>query len=151
MNVGRKISDPSNPAHYFGADQFDEAFADFTPLLGVSPNDYIRTHNKHQRVVARIDMLPGEAGRIIPLPDEYPYKVLNIAAPIPVPVLTAEQLADPFPWILMNHLTYLFDHDQDKVHHVLRWLAHLVFKPATRINHGLMISGSQGTGKSSSA
>jgi hypothetical protein len=143
-----KISDPSNMAHYHSEGQFDEAFADFVPLLGVLPSAYIRTHNRHQRVVARIDMLPGEAGRIIPLPDEYPLKVLNLASQIPVPVLTTEQLDDPFPRIFMNHLTYLFDHDQDKVHHVLRWLAHLVFKPETRINHGLMISGSQGTGKS---
>jgi len=143
-----KISDPSNPSHYFSPDQFDEVFSDFTPLLGVSPNDYIRTHNKHQRVVSRMDMIPGEAGRIIPLPDEWPEKVLNLASQIPVPVLTTAQLADPFPRIFMNHLTYLFDNDQDKVHHVLRWLAHLVFKPGIRMNHGLMISGGQGTGKS---
>jgi hypothetical protein len=143
-----KISDPLNPDHTFRIAQFDEAFADFKPILGVKPSTYLRVNHKQHRVVDRIVMLPGEAEKILPIPDEYPLKALNLAAPIPVPELTAEQLDDPFPEIFMEHLSYIFNGNQDHVHHYLYWLAHLVLKPETRMNHGIMLSGGYGTGKS---
>ena len=139
-----KIADPLNHSHSYSEEQFDEAFAQFAPVIGCAPSSYLRVNNKHHRVVTRIDMLPGEAEKIIPLPDEYPLKALNLSAPPPVPELPE----DPFPDVLMNHLTFLFDYDQDKVHHFLFWLGHLVHRPETRMNHGIMISGGQGTGKS---
>ena len=106
-----KITDPLNHSHSYSEEQFDEAFAQFAPVIGCAPSIYLRVNNTDHRVVTRIDMLPGEPEKIIPLPDEYPLKVLNLSAPPPVPELPE----DPFPDVLMNHLTFLFDYQLQRL------------------------------------
>ena len=143
-----KISDPLNPQHTYKADAFNEVFDELASMLGTSPNDYLRVNNKQHRVVARMEMYPGQADRIVPIPDEFPLKAINISAPPPVPELPDYVGPDDLPTGFLAHLDYLFDGNKEKAERVLAWLAHLVFKPETRINHGIMISGLQGTGKS---
>src|SRR5262245_30522907 len=48
------------------------------------------------------------------------------------------------PWV--DHFHKVFPDDVD---HCLRWLAHRVQRPGEKINHGLVLGGSQGIGKDS--
>ena len=41
----------------------------------------------------------------------------------------------------------MLDENKDAVNYVLKWITHLIFKPETKMTTGLMISGGQGTGK----
>ena len=143
-----KISDPLNPQHTYKADAFNEVFDELASMLGTSPNDYLRVNNKKHRVVARMEMYPGETDRIVSIPKEFPLKALNISAQPPVPELPDNVGPDDLPPMFLAHLDYLFDGDTEKVGYFLAWLAHLVFRPETRMHHGIMISGGQGTGKS---
>ncbi len=95
-----KIDDALNPSHSYTPEQFDEAFAPLEPLSGCAPSVYLRVNNKHHRVVDRMDMIPSEADKIVPLPDEWPLIALNLAAPIPEPAIPN----DPFPEIFMEHI-----------------------------------------------
>ena len=93
-------------------------------------------------------MYLGQADRIVPIPDEFPLKALNVSAQPPVPELPDNVGPDDLPPVFLAHLDYLFDGDTEKAGYFLAWLAHLVFRPETRMHHGIMISGGQGTGKS---
>jgi hypothetical protein len=46
------------------------------------------------------------------------------------------------PWL--NHLHCIYPDDAE---HIVRWLAHRVQRPAEKINHALLLGGSQGIGK----
>ena len=46
------------------------------------------------------------------------------------------------PWI--DHIRKVYPKDAD---HIIKWLAHRVQRPADKINHALMLGGSQGIGK----
>jgi Family of unknown function (DUF5906) len=48
------------------------------------------------------------------------------------------------PWL--NHLHRIYPDDAE---HIIRWLAHRVQRPAEKINHALLLGGSQGIGKDS--
>jgi hypothetical protein len=53
------------------------------------------------------------------------------------------------PSLFLEHLAYLFDGDQAATDHVLDWIAHLVQRPAERVDHALLItSEAKGIGKS---
>jgi Family of unknown function (DUF5906) len=46
------------------------------------------------------------------------------------------------PWL--DHLQHIYPDDDE---HIIRWLAHRVQRPAEKINHALLLGGSQGIGK----
>jgi hypothetical protein len=53
------------------------------------------------------------------------------------------------PRLFLEHLQYLFDRDAAAINHILDWVAHLVQRPAERIDHALLItSEAKGIGKS---
>ena len=55
----------------------------------------------------------------------------------------------PEPTLFLEHVTYLLNDDQDSIDHLLNFVAHLVQRPAERVNHALLItSEAKGIGKS---
>jgi hypothetical protein len=58
------------------------------------------------------------------------------------PTLKHGDAAKAEPWI--DHLRKVFGDDAD---HIIRWLAHRVQRPHEKINHALVLGGSQGIGK----
>jgi Family of unknown function (DUF5906) len=46
------------------------------------------------------------------------------------------------PWL--DHVRHIFGHDAE---HIIKWLAHRVQRPHEKINHALVLGGSQGIGK----
>lgn len=58
------------------------------------------------------------------------------------PLLEPGNAAEAEPWLDHVHKIY-----PDDAEHVVRWLAHRVQRPAEKINHALLLGGSQGIGK----
>ena len=58
------------------------------------------------------------------------------------PTLEPGNAAEADPWL--NHVHKVFGDDGD---HIVRWLAHRVQRPQDKINHALVLGGSQGIGK----
>ena len=51
--------------------------------------------------------------------------------------------------LFLEHVTYLLNNDQDSIDHLLNFVAHLVQRPAERVNHAILItSEAKGIGKS---
>ena len=106
-----------------------------------NPSDYIIRHCADTNVVNHIDMHPSHD--LIYL-DEDGDKILNIFPPnIPIPDI---ELPDPKPFL--DHVLHIYNGNQDQADHVLRWMAHVLFKPEHRMRHGIVTSGDKGTGKS---
>src|SRR5580704_8504396 len=94
------------------------------------------------KVVDCLDFVPG--GEEITF-DEDGTIVLNLWQP---PPWQLDPKAEA-PQLFLEHLAYLFDGDQAAIEHVLNWIAHLVQRPAERIDHALLItSEAKGIGKS---
>jgi len=81
------------------------------------------------------DQIIKEGGWI----DEPGYKVFNRYRP---PMVAPGDAAKAGPWL--EHLRYVFPDDAD---HIIKWLAHRVQRPGEKINHALVLYGSQGIGK----
>jgi hypothetical protein len=58
------------------------------------------------------------------------------------PTLKNGNAAEAGPWL--NHVRKIYSTDAD---HIIRWLAHRVQRPYEKINHALVLGGSQGVGK----
>jgi len=94
------------------------------------------------KVIEGLDFVPG--GEEITQDDDG-YIVLNLWQP---PPWQLQSVAEK-PRLFLEHLSYLFDGDQAALEHVLNWIAHLVQRPAERIDHALLItSEAKGIGKS---
>jgi hypothetical protein len=143
---------------------FDEAYADIPlPLIGrgrtrLSPSKYIREHNRDTRVVTYMDSVgsaldPANGSGTADLVWRDPatgLKILNIfpRPPSPPPDIQADPKGLK---LLMDSLLYVCDGDEDARLHLLRWMTNLVFRPWQRMNHGILMTGEQGTGKSTVA
>ena len=141
--------------------QFNEAFADIPlPRTGqggraaMSPSKYIREYNRDSRVVTFIDSVAsaldpangGGTGDLIWRDPSTGLKTLNIfqRPPSPPPGIKSdpEGLA-----LLLDSLLYVCNSDEAIRHHLLQWITCLVFRPWVRINHGIIMGGESGTGK----
>ena len=69
--------------------------------------------------------------------------VMNIFNPPPKP----HEPITGSPDLFREHLLNLFNNDVSNVKHFEKWIAHILFKPEDRINHGILISGGEGQGK----
>jgi hypothetical protein len=58
------------------------------------------------------------------------------------PTINPGNAADVKPWV--EHVQKVYP---DEVDHIIRWLAHRVQRPQEKINHALVLGGSQGIGK----
>jgi hypothetical protein len=93
-------------------------------------------------VIERLEFLPG-AEEVTQ--DEDGSFVLNLWRPPQWQVVANAET----PSLFLDHLAYLFDNDDAVIAHVLNWIAHLVQRPASRIDHALLItSEAKGIGKS---
>ena len=125
--------------------QFNEAFRyQFTLPHNMLPNTYIRSYLRNDRVVARMDMCPDRKELIFR--DEDNLKVLNIFQH--PPQSSGNIPSQNTARTILEFISYLLNNDQKAVDHLLSWITHFLFKPDTRMHHGILVSGDQGTGKS---
>ena len=144
-----------NPKREWKVHQFDEAYAHIPLPDRMKPSDYIRRENPEFRVVNHIEMAPDKPHPVYR--DEDGFKVFNLYrgnAPFPETIETSQTARAPQtsagPDTYLDHLSYIYG-SPEKLDHALQWMAHLLYRPERRINHGLCLSGSQGTGKSTIA
>jgi hypothetical protein len=94
-------------------------------------------------IAERLEFLPGKPELTQDADD---CRVLNLWRPPPWRL--DKRLPEPKPFL--EHISYLFDADQQAIEHVLDFLAHLVQRPDERIAHALLLtSEAKGIGKSS--
>ena len=143
-----------NPKREWKVHQFDEAYAHIPLPARMKPSDYIRRENSEFRVVNHMEMAPDKPHPVYR--DEDGFKVFNLYrgnAPFPEPVETDDAITPQTsagPKTYLDHLSYIYG-SPEKLDHALKWMAHLLYRPERRINHGLCLSGKQGTGKSTIA
>jgi len=112
----------------------------------ITPSSYIRQEHRSSRVVDRLEMLPGCSERIVE--HDYGLKVLNLYRPPPGANLPEADVPEGSADQLLEHIHWIVNGDEGSFRHLMNWIAHLVFRPEQRIHHGVVISGKQGTGKS---
>jgi len=122
--------------------QFNETYKYLNLPNRLTPARYIRDLNPDTNVVNYIQMAPGKKSIFR---DHDGLGVLNLYQGMPIPPQTNRAVTKPT--LFLNHLSYIYG-SQDKVDHILQWMAHLIYRPEKRINHGLLLSGNHGTGKS---
>tara|TARA_R110002012_G_C11670576_1_gene613031 strand:- start:4081 stop:5442 length:1362 start_codon:yes stop_codon:yes gene_type:complete len=143
------ISDPlQNPIE---PNAFDEIFFD-VPLptiqrnrrtIRIQPSQYLREFNREDRVVARMDMCPETSDLIVH--DKISHqKVLNLYKP---PDRAAANVHTS-PQFILDLMLEILNADTKALDWVLSWFAWYLFRPERKLNHGLLISGKGGNGKS---
>ena len=135
-----------NPKYTWNIAQFNEAFAHIPLPHGMTPSKFIREENPDFRSVNSMEMSPDKPHPIYK--DEYGFKVFNLYRGNAVLPETSREAAGLK--IYLDHLLYIYG-SKNKRDHALQWMAHLLYRPEKRINHGLCLSGKQGTGKSTIA
>lgn len=139
--------DPTNPVHQLKPHQFDLEFQHLVPVQGkqkgrTKPSNLIQRLNPETNMVTALGMFPAIRDRLVVLPRG---TALNIHDPIP----TYKVDKPRHPQVILDHLNLILDKDKKHIDHVLQFICHMVFRPETRINHGLLVSGAHRTGKSS--
>ena len=128
--------------------QFDEMYQDFVPQSAtikepIPPSKIIREVNKDTNVVFTTDMYPAKNETIVEI--GHGLKAFNLCA-TKRKFSFDRELKEPK--LFLEHVSFLLDGDKQAKEYVLKWIAHLIFKPSIKMQHGLMLSGGQGTGKS---
>ena len=104
----------------------------------ITPSEYVRDHCSH--VVDRLESDPRQPALY---EDDNELKVLNIF-PNNIPIPDVE-LPDPQPFL--DHVKWLLNGNQEYADHVLKWMTNVLYRPAKRMEHGLVITGAHGSGK----
>ena len=123
---------------------FDETYEALEMPRGKQPANYIRQDHDDTRKVYSMDMNCSTNLRIYQ--DEQEKFILNTYMPLSIATISNADYKKP-TWFI-DHLLYILNNDQNQVDHVLKFIAHLLFRPADRIESGIVISGIQGSGKS---
>ena len=125
--------------------QFNETFSHLPLPDDMKPNEYIREANREYRVVDHMQMAPNES---LIFTNKYGHRVLNFWKPNATPPVEITES----PQLFLEHLDYIFEGNKENVQHVLKWMAHVLFRPEIRMRHGICLSGQiHGTGKSTIA
>lgn len=74
-------------------------------------------------------------GGFVPMPGTWVYNRYR-------PAMIVPSEASPEPWL--NHIRTIYPDEAD---HLIKWFAHRVQRPGDKINHALVLGGSQGIGK----
>jgi hypothetical protein len=140
----QKFVDIDNPENTFTEKQFDQSYEHMRlPDNRFKPSGYIMELNKETHVVTDLVMDTSNPKRIVEI--DKGLKALNLYKPTATPSLMAEAYRKPEK--LLDHILWLCNGDAKAQEHILKWITHLIFKPHTRMNHGIILSGNQGTGK----
>ncbi|MCC0805956.1 hypothetical protein FPV16_06915 [Methylobacterium sp. W2] len=108
------------------------------PTIGKDPLDRLFA-SRTMPLARRLDYLPGETRLMITSGGAQP--TVNMWKPDGVVPVAGD--AGP----ILRHFGYLWPKTAER-DHVLNYIAHLIQHPGVKIAHGLMITGTQGTGKS---
>lgn len=121
--------------------QFNELYEGTAGSL--APSVFIRHDHRDTNVFAYMDMVPESREQRAVISDDL--AVLNIFKRPDIEtnfsVLGAEKA-------FLDHLLWIVNGDEEQYRHLLHWVTHLIFRPEQRINHGILVTGHQGTGKS---
>jgi hypothetical protein len=140
------INDLSKPEKTVAA--FNETFEHLiSAKIKLTPSKYIRETCRDSRVVSRIDCLRPDDPSVHE--DEDGEKTLNIFPRPPSPPPSGQIKTDEEGLELwLGHLLMICGGSDEDRKHFLQWVTHLIFRPERRIEHGVLIGGPQGTGKS---
>ena len=134
------------PESHWKVKQFDITHAAIGQELPIKPSGKRMKPSEYliEEVGAVVDHVEMASDQELIYTDEDGLKVLNIFPPnIPTPVA---DLPDPQPFL--DHLRWILNDSQEYADHVLKWMANVIYRPEKRMNHGILLSGEQGTGKS---
>ena len=134
------------PESHWKVKQFDITHAALGEELPIKADGKRLTPSEYliNEVGAVVDHIEMSADQELIYTDEDGLKVLNIfPANIPFP---DPELPNPKPFL--DHLLWILNDNQDYVDHVLKWMTNVLYRPEKRMNHGILLSGEQGTGKS---
>ena len=134
------------PDSHWTVKQFDITHAEIGKSLPIKANGKRMKPSEYliDEVGAVVDHVEMASGEELLYTDEDNLKVLNIFPPnIPIPNAA---LPDPKPFL--DHLLWILNENEEYVAHVLNWMTNVLFRPEQRMNHGILLSGEQGTGKS---
>ena len=134
------------PDSHWKVKQFDITHAEIGNSLPIKANGKRMKPSEYliDEVGAVVDHVEMASGEELLYTDEDNLKVLNIFPPnIPIPNAA---LPDPKPFL--DHLLWMLNDNEEYVAHVLNWMTNVLFRPEQRMNHGILLSGEQGTGKS---
>ena len=140
----KKFVDMDNPENTFTEKEFNQSYEYLKlPDNRYSPSTYVMELNKETNVVTDLVMDTSTSERIVSI--EKGLKALNLYKPTRDKNITEQSYSKPN--LLLQHILWLCNGDDKARLHLLRWMAHLIFKPSIRMNHGIILSGYQGTGK----
>jgi hypothetical protein len=108
----------------------------------LAPSKFIRQYNRETNVVDRIEPMILSDKRVVD--DERGLKVFNTSPP---PMRPPENYEPGDPVRFQEFLLWLLNRDEGHYDHVVKWMAHVVFHPELRMNHGVLIAGGQNIGK----
>ena len=126
------------------AKHFNETYEHLPMPKRHSPEDYVRTYHNDTRKVYSMDMNCSTNMRIYK--DEEEKWMLNTYMPVNISPISDANYKEP-KWFI-DHLYFILNNNKEYVDHVLKFIAHLLFRPEKRIESAIVISGVQGSGKS---
>lgn len=134
------------PERVWNVRQFNITHSDIARDLPIKPNGKRMLPSEYliDEVGAIVDHCEMAADQALIYTDEDGLKVLNIF-PKNLPFPNAE-LPDPKPFL--DHLQWILNDNIEYTNHVLKWMANVLYLPEKRMNHGILLTGGQGTGKS---
>lgn len=124
--------------------QFNELYSPTRLPNGMKPSRFVRHVHQDTNKVDRLESWPTLDKRIGY--DDFGLRLFNVFRPPPSP--PPESLKDVGPKLAVEHLRWICNGDADALEHLLKWMAYTIFKPGDRMHHGVLLSGAQGTGKS---
>jgi|APSaa5957512535_1039671.scaffolds.fasta_scaffold23702_3 hypothetical protein len=152
IKIGRFV-EQDDPTNMLNDKQFKEAYdyvkfpdhkRNIEEKFKMNPSSFIRKHNKEELVVTDIVIEPSTKDRVIKWKNGL--KALNLFQPVQEPYGAYDKYERPQK--MLDHIFWICNEDKESYDWLIQWFAHLILKPETRMNHGVVISGLQGTGKS---
>jgi hypothetical protein len=122
-------------------DQFNDSFPHLKIPNGIKPETYIKTDHANTRVFDRMQLMPDRKERVVT--DENNLKILNLFRQPP----KAPANLNANSGMALDFFKYFFHGDTEAMEHTFKWMAHFLFVPQQKIQHALMFSSGQGTGK----
>jgi len=122
-------------------DQFNDSFPHLKIPNGRKPENYIKVDHATSRVFDRIKLMPDKKEKVVV--DENGFKILNLFKQPPKPPKSLNASHEK----ALEFFEYFFQGDTQAMDHALMWMTHFIFVPEQKIQHALMVSSGQGTGK----
>jgi hypothetical protein len=137
------IDDPYKQAKR--ARQFNVSFPEIKLPAGKTPERYIMNDHAATRIFDRMKLMPDKKEKVVF--DGDGLKILNTFKQPPKPPANINVSQEK----ALDFFRYFFRDDLKAMDHTLKWMTHYLFVTKQKIEHGLMLSSGQGTGKGTMA